>query len=106
MNDRILVSLLFAMCFACVVFIGCASLPTQHQQIAAACETIASSVDAAKAAKQAGRITKAQLQAVVDLADPTATFCQPEPADSLTYSDFSALLSAATRIAASPGATP
>lgn len=106
MKSKLLSLILLITCAMCVASIGCAGLQTQHQKIAAACEGIASGLDAATAAKQGGRITGAQLQAVVDIAKPTTRFCQPEPAESLNPSDYAALLSAAARVAASPGATP
>jgi uncharacterized protein HemX len=89
-----------------IAFTGCAGLQTQHQKIGAACETVASGVEAATAAKQAGRISKAQLQKVVDVAATTTKFCEPAPAESLTASDYATLLGAAATVAASPGASP
>ena len=86
--------------------VACNTFPTQQAKIAAACEGIAGGVEMATAAKQAGRITKDQLQQVVDVADGTTKFCDPVPVDSLEAGDYAALIGAAARIEASPGVSP
>jgi hypothetical protein len=106
MKSKFLATLLLTIAFALVLSIAavpaCSTLQTPHQNIGAACETIASAVDTATAAKQAGKISKADLQRVVDVATPTAPFCQP-PAESLSASDYATLAGVALRIAALPG---
>lgn len=97
---------LLTLTFVLIGSIGCAGLQTQHQKIGAACETVASGVDAATAAKQQGQISRDQLQHVVDVAATTTKFCEPAPADSLTASDYATLIGAAASVAASPGVKP
>jgi hypothetical protein len=97
---RILLTLALALTLS-----SCAGFTTK-QKIAASCESIASGVDSATAAKRSGRISAADLQRVVDYANPTKSFCQPIPAGTLSPADYAALVSAAAKIAIAPGVQP
>lgn len=76
---------------------GCASLQTQKQKIAVACESAATAADAIAAGVEAGRVTHAQAVVALDLYRATVPFCQPT-AESLTATQFAQLLAASARL--------
>jgi hypothetical protein len=81
---------------------GCAGIQTQHQQIAATCESAASSLDAMTAARVAGKVTAADLDKAITVYKTTVPFCQP-PALSLDVVKKAALASAAAELARMAG---
>jgi outer membrane scaffolding protein for murein synthesis (MipA/OmpV family) len=93
-------AIVFAMVMACTAFGGCASLQTQHQKIAAACEGAASAADSISIGVTAGRVTAAQARQALDVYRLTVPFCQPQPVETLSAVDFATLLSAAGQLAA------
>ncbi len=104
MKNAIMAGAMVALALLTAGFSACSGVQTQHQRIAATCDTAASALEALTAAKTSGRITSAQLQQAIDVYKPTVPFCQPEPATSLSASDYAVLAKAAVTLAAKQGA--
>lgn len=92
------IALMAAVALLCTGFGGCASLQTQQQKIAVACESSASAADAIAIATTAGRVSKAQAQQALAVYRVTVPFCQPQPVESLSSVDYAALLSASAQL--------
>lgn len=80
-------------------FSACSSIQTQHQQIAAACESAASAADAVAAGAEAGKVTTAQAQQAVKVYRVTVPFCEPQPRESLGSADYTLLIESAAQLA-------
>lgn len=91
-------ALLLMLSVALAMAISCASLPSQHQKIGAACNASAAAAEAIADATDAGLMSKADAKRAADLYHSTDRFCEPV-ADSLTPQDYAALLSAAASLA-------
>jgi hypothetical protein len=94
-----MLSLIVMLCVLTSLTVGCSSLQTQHQKIAAACEGAATAADSIAAGKDAGRVTPAQAKQALEVYRVTVPYCEPEPASSLTSADYAALITAAAQLA-------
>jgi hypothetical protein len=87
------------LCSLALLAMGCSSLQTQHQKIAAACEGAATAADSIAAGVDAGRVTKAQAKQALEVYRVTVPYCEPEPVSSLNSADYAALITAAAQLA-------
>jgi hypothetical protein len=101
MRTLIRVAIVLAILAGC----ACASLPSQHQQIAAACESAASAAEAIAAAQNAGRVSHAQGAEALRLYRSTVVYCEP-PAESLNAIEFQGLRDAAAELVTRAGSKP
>lgn len=76
---------------------GCAGL-TKKDNVAVACEAVASAGEAVAAAANAGRINQAQLEDARRLYHTTDKFCEPV-VDKISPMDFAELLSVGAELA-------
>lgn len=86
-----------------LALVACAGVQSEHQKIAAACETSAAAADAIASAKAAGRVTQAQAAQALAIYKTTVPFCEPAPVGSLSSVDFAALLAAAAELTTTAG---
>jgi len=91
-------ALVTAMVMVCAAFGGCAGIQTQHQKIAAACESAATAADVIAVGTTGGRISTAQAQTALEVYRITVPFCEPEPVASLNSADYAALITAAAQL--------
>lgn len=100
MKSRFLAGLLLAVAFALVASIGCTPNGVKEQnQIATACAGITAAVNAIAAGAETGKVSKADAATALAIARPTASFCEPKPAEHLSPTDYAALLAAAADLA-------
>lgn len=71
----------------------------EQKQIATACAGITAAVNSIAAGVEAGKVSKADGFKALQIARPTAAFCEPKPAEHLGPADYAALLSAAADLA-------
>lgn len=86
-----------AIALAALLVAGCATLQTQHQKIATACESAATAADVIAAGTNAGRIDKEQAQQALKVYRATVPFCQP-PVERLDAVSFASLIAAAAQL--------
>ena len=96
----IVAAMLAGLVLTCAGFTGCASLQTEHQKIAVACEGAATAADSISVATEQGRLTAEQASQALAVYRSTVPFCQPEPLDHLNQVDYTALIAASAQLAA------
>lgn len=83
--------------------IGCAGPGGVHdtqKQIATACAGVTAAANSIAAAKEAGKVSKADALDAAALVRLTVPFCEPKPVDHLSAADFSILLNVADELTA------
>jgi hypothetical protein len=96
----VLLTIAFGLVVSIAAVPACSGGGVQEQkQIATACAGITAAVNAIAGGVEQGKVSKADGKKAHALAAPTASFCEPKPADHLSPVDYAALLNAAADLA-------
>jgi hypothetical protein len=99
-KTMLMAAMLAATVMACSAFTGCATMQSQHQKIAVACEGAATAADSIAVATENGRLTTEQANQALAVYQVTVPFCQPVPLSTLSDIDYAALIAASAKLAA------